>query len=60
VRGLRDPRLMILPGLSVTEVFRHFDSSFTKDEILSIIENHVPTTHNANNTGKLTQYSQNK
>jgi hypothetical protein len=51
---------MILPGLSITEVFRHFESSFTKDEILSTIENHVPTTHNANPSGKFTQYTQNK
>jgi hypothetical protein len=60
VYGLRHPRLMILPGLSVIEVFRHFDSSFTKDEILSTIENYEPTTHNANSSGKFTQYSQNK
>jgi hypothetical protein len=51
---------MILPGLSVIEVFGHFDSSFTKDEILSTIENYQPTTHNANPSGKFTQYSQNK
>jgi hypothetical protein len=51
---------MILPGLSVTEVFRHFGGSFTKDEILPTIENYEPTTHNNNPSGRFTQYSQNK
>ncbi len=60
IQGLRLPRLMILPGLSVTEVFRHFDSSFTKDEILSTIENYEPYTNNANPSGELTNYSHNK
>jgi hypothetical protein len=60
LRGLRYPRLMILPGLSVTEVFGHFDSSFTKDEILPAIENYEPNTRNANPSGNLTPYSENK
>jgi hypothetical protein len=51
---------MILPGLSVTEVFEHFNSSFTKDEILHTTENYQPITHNTNHSGRFTQYSQNK
>jgi len=60
VQGLHLPKLMILPGLSVTEVFKHFNSSYTKDEILSTIENYEPNTNNTNPSNELTKYSHNK
>jgi len=51
---------MMLPGLSVTQVFGHFESSYTKDEILSTIENYEPNTNNANPSNELSKYSNNK
>jgi hypothetical protein len=46
----------MLPGLTVTEVFQHFESSFSKDEVLSTIENYEPE----NSPSGLIQYSHNK
>jgi hypothetical protein len=60
IQGLHLTKLMILPGLSVTEVFKHFGSSFTKDEILSTIENSEPNTNNTNPSNEFTKYSHNK
>jgi len=60
VQGLHLPKLMILPGLSVAGVFEHFNSSFTKDEILSTIENYEPNTNNTNPSNELTRYSDDK
>jgi len=61
IQGLHPPRLMILPGLSIIEVFGHFDSSFTKDELLSTIKNHEPNTDNANISNEPPiKYSHNK
>ena len=59
VQGLHLPKLMILPGLSVAGVFEHFNSSFTKDEILSTIENYEPVT-TANYSSGLIRYSDDK
>jgi hypothetical protein len=50
---------MILPGLTVAEVFGHFGSSFTKDEILSTIENSEPVT-TANSSSGPIRYSDDK
>jgi len=60
IKGLCPPKLMMLPGLSVTQVFGHFESSYTKDEILSTIENYEPNTNNANPSNELSKYSNNK
>ena len=51
---------MMLPSLSVTQVFGHFESSYTKDEILSTIENYEYNTNNANPSNELSKYSNNK
>jgi hypothetical protein len=50
----------MLPGLSVAELFGYFGSSFTKDEILSTIENYEPNTNNTNPSNEFTKYSHNK
>jgi hypothetical protein len=61
IQGLRLTRLMMLPGLSVAEVFGFFGNSYTKDEILSTIENHEPNINNADFFNQpLTKYSHNK
>jgi len=60
IQGLRSSISTFLPGLSVTEVFKHFNSSYTKDEILSTIENYEPNTNNTNPSNELTKYSHNK
>jgi len=60
IQGLRPSILTFLPGLSVTEVFRHFGCSYTKDEILPTIENYEPATTDANPSNELTKYSHNK
>ena len=59
IQGLRPSKLMMLPGLSVAEVFEHFNSSYTKDEILSTIENYEPVT-TANYSSGLIRYSDDK
>lgn len=60
LRGLRHPSLTILPGIPVIGVFQHFNSLFTRDELLSTIEHFEPTTINNNPTNNLTRYSENK
>ena len=59
-RGMRYPSLAILPGIPVAGVFQYFGNSFTRDELLSSIEYHEPTTQDNNPLNKLTRYSQNK
>ena len=60
IQGLRSSISTFLPGLSVTEVFKYLGCSYTKDEILSTIENYEPATTDADPSNELTKYSHNK